>query len=322
MNVFDRIYALHKQLSGARYPIPKATLEARLECSPATVKRIIRDMRLYLDAPIEYDREYNGYYYAGEADARFELPGLWFDASELVSLLAMDQLLETLEPGLLSADLAPVRRRLERILESRAMGTGELSARTRVLRATARRPGPAFADVAAATAMRRRLFMRYHGRARDTVSERTVSPQRLVYYRDNWYLDAWCHASDGLRSFSIDRIQSAEITDTAADDMSGDALDQQLGGGYGIFSGHAVHTAILLFSAAAARWVADEQWHPDQVGAWRDDGRYELRVPYAAAEELLRDVLAYGPEVEVVGPSALREAAAQRLSRAAAIYEL
>lgn len=56
MNVFDRIYALHKQLAGARRPIPKATLEERLECSPATVKRIIRDMRLYLDAPIEYDR--------------------------------------------------------------------------------------------------------------------------------------------------------------------------------------------------------------------------------------------------------------------------
>ncbi len=322
MNVFDRIYALHKQLSGARHPIPKATLETRLECSPATVKRIIRDMRLYLDAPIEYDREYNGYYYDGEADARFELPGLWFDASELVSLLAMDQLLETLEPGLLSADLAPVRRRLERILESQAMGTGEMSARTRVLRATARRPGSAFADVAAATAMRRRLSMRYHGRARDAVSERSVSPQRLVYYRDNWYLDAWCHASNGLRSFSIDRIQSAEIIDHRADDMDAATLDAQLGGGYGIFSGSAAHTAILRFSAAAARWVADEQWHPDQVGIWHEDGRYELRVPYAAAEELLRDVLAYGPEVEVVGPPALRDAAAGRLAAAAAIYEL
>ncbi|MGB7757267.1 MAG: WYL domain-containing protein, partial [Salinisphaera sp.] len=184
------------------------------------------------------------------------------------------------------------------------------------------RPGPAFADVAAATAMRQRLSMRYHGRARDAVSERSVSPQRLVYYRDNWYLDAWCHASNGLRSFSIDRIQSAEIIDHRADDMDAATLDAQLGGGYGIFSGSAAHTAILRFSAAAARWVADEQWHPDQVGIWHEDGRYELRVPYAAAEELLRDVLAYGPEVEVVGPPALRDAAAGRLAAAAAIYEL
>lgn len=321
MNVFDRIYALHKQLVGARHPVAKTTLEERLECSPATIKRIIRDMRLYLDAPIEYDREYNGYYYAAEMDAHFELPGLWFNASELMSLLAMDQLLETVEPGLLSTDLAPMRQRLERILDSRAMGTGELSRRTRILRATARRQSPAFAPVAGALAMRYRLAIRYHGRGRDTVTERRVSPQRLVYYRDNWYLDAWCHRADGLRSFSLDRVQSAEIQDDAAVEMSAERLDSELGGGYGILSGAAKETAILHFSAQAARWVADETWHPEQSGTFRADGAYELRVPYAAPEELLRDILAYGAEVEVTAPATLRDEAARRLMAAAAIYE-
>ena len=322
MNVFDRIYALHKQLAGARRPIAKATLEARLECSPATVKRLIRDMRLYLDAPIEYDREYNGYYYDRDTDAHFELPGLWFSAGELISLLALDQLLESVQPGLLSADLAPVRRRVERILDSRAMGAGELSQRTRVLRATARAPGAAFADVASGLALRRRLNITYHGRARDTRSQREVSPQRLVYYRDNWYLDAWCHDAQGLRSFSLDRIEAAEVRDSAAHEMTADALDAALAAGYGIFSGPAEATAILRFSARAARWVADEQWHPDQQGMFLPDGRYELRVPYAAAEELLRDVLAYGPEAEVIGPLSLRDAIAERLAAAARLYEL
>jgi len=329
MNVFDRIYALHKQLAGARRPVHRATLEARLECSQATVKRIIRDMRLYLDAPIEYDRDYNGYYYAqspqadnapDQSDGQFELPGLWFNASELVSLLAMDQLLETVQPGLLALDLAPVRKRLERILESRAMGTGELARRTRILRAGARRPGPAFADVASAMAMRQRLAIRYHGRARDTESERTVSPQRLIYYRDNWYLDAWCHDADGLRSFSLDRIRQARALEHTAIDMDSDTLDAELGGGYGIFSGAPAHTAVIRFSPSAARWVADEQWHPDQHGQRLDDGGYELRVPYSASAELLADVLAYGPDAEVIAPPELRRAAAERLRDAAARY--
>lgn len=321
MNVFDRIYALHKQLAGARHPVAKSTLEERLECSPATIKRIIRDMRLYLDAPIEYDREYNGYYYAGEVDAHFELPGLWFNASELVSLLAMDQLLETVEPGLLSADLAPMRKRLERILDSRAMGTGELSQRTRILRATARPQSPAFAGVAGALATRHQVTIRYHGRGRDTLSERRISPQRLIYYRDNWYLDAWCHRAEGLRSFSLDRILSAEAQDSPATDMAPKRLDRELGAGYGIFSGAATETAVLHFSAQAARWVADEEWHPEQSGTFRADGSYELRVPYAAPEELLRDILAYGAAVEVVAPATLRAEAARRLTAAAAIYK-
>ena len=322
MNVFDRIYALHKQLAGARRPIPKATLEARMECSPATVKRLIRDMRLYLDAPIEYDREYNGYYYARQDGERFELPGLWFSAGELISLLALDQLLESVQPGLLSHDLAPVRRRVERILDSRAMGAGELSQRTRVLRATARAPGPAFGEVASGLALRRRLRIDYHGRARDAQTTRDVSPQRLVYYRDNWYLDAWCHRAEGLRSFSLDRIKTAQILEAGANDMTPDDLDAALGAGYGIFSGPAHATAVVRFSARAARWVADEQWHPEQAGAFLADGRYELRLPYAAAEELLRDVLAFGPEAEVVAPEALRAAIAERLHDAAQLYKL
>lgn len=320
MNPFDRIYGLHKELSAARHPVAKKTLEERLECSPATVKRIIRDMRLYLNAPIEYDRERNGYYYADAEGPRFELPGLWFNASEVVALLAMDQLLETTEPGFLARDLAPIRGRLERILGSRQMGAGELARRVRILRSVARPAGAYFRPVAGALAARRRLRIVYHGRARDTQTEREVSPQRLTYYRDNWYLDAWCHTSSGLRTFALDRIRAAEMLDSRAKSVPERALEAELASGYGIFSGTADETAVLRFSPEDARWVADEAWHPDQTGAWLADGRYELRVPYARPEELIRDILAHGAGVEVVAPASLRRSVREDLERALALY--
>lgn len=325
MNLFDRIYGLHKVLSAARHPVSKRTLQERLECSPATIKRIIRDMRLYLDAPIEYDRERNGYYYAlrdaGSA-GRFELPGLWFNESEVVSLLVMDQLLETTQPGLLEAELAPVRKRLESILASQHLGAGELARRVRILRAAARPAGPHFQALAGALAARRRLMLVYHGRGRDAVTEREVSPQRLVYYRDNWYLDAWCHRAGGLRTFAVDRVREARVSQRKARPVDDAALDAELAAGYGIFAGPAPHTAVLRFSPEAARWVADETWHPDQRGAWLEDGGYELQVPYAASEELIRAVLGHGPQVEVVAPPALRRAVAERLRTAAAVYRV
>lgn len=39
----------------------------------------------------------------------------------------------------------------------------------------------------------------------------TISPQRLVHYRDNWYLDAWCHLRNDLRRFSVDAIQRVKV---------------------------------------------------------------------------------------------------------------
>lgn len=320
MNQFDRIYALHKLLAVARRPVPGQRLQERMECSPATIKRIIRDMRLYLDAPIEYDREHNGYFYADDTDARFELPGLWFNESEVVSLLVMDELLERTQPGLLDRDLAPIRKRLESILASQQLGTGELARRVRVLRSAARPTGGFFRVVAAALATRRRLRIDYHGRVRDKQDERNVSPQRLTYYRDNWYLDAWCHRAKGLRTFALDRIRAAQLLDKSARDIADDALDAELGAGYGIFSGAAHQQAVLVFESEAARWVAEEQWHPDQQSCWHDDGRYELTLPYANPQELMRDILAHGENVEVVAPPALRDAVAARLAAAAARY--
>jgi predicted DNA-binding transcriptional regulator YafY len=91
---------------------------------------------------------------------------------------------------------------------------------------------------------------------------------------------------------------------------------------YGIFAGKANKTAVLRFSASAARWVADERWHPRQVGQFLTDGRYELRVPYRDATELAMDILRYGADVEVVAPESLRGTVAAKLREALALYNL
>jgi len=66
--------------------------------------------------------------------------------------------------------------------------------------------------------------------------------------------------------------------------------------------------------------VADERWHPQQQGRFLPDGSYQLEIPYHRADELILDILRYGPDVEVLAPPELRQEVAERLQRAAAIY--
>lgn len=322
MDKFDRIYELHRILRERRTPIARRDLMARLDhCSEATVYRLIRVMREFLGAPIEYDDETGGYYYRRDAaGGAYELPGLWFNAQELQALLVFDRLLESLEPGILGAHLAPLARRVTELLEHRRLGLAEAARRVRVLGMASRPVGEWFHVLAGATLQRRKLHMVYHGRERDRVTERIVSPQRLVHYRDNWLLDAWCHLRDGLRTFSVDRVKSARELDEPADDIPDRELDEYFAGSYGIFAGKANRTAVLRFSRERARWVADERWHPQQTGQYLTDGRYELRIPYRDERELVMDILRYGPDVEVVSPEALRRAVAGRLRLALAHY--
>jgi proteasome accessory factor C len=366
---FDRIYKLHQALDRARHPVPGRQLEELLECSRSTVQRAIQELRDYLGAPVFYDQFRGGYRYLRTDDAPVELPGLWFNASEVHALLAMQQLLADVQPGLLDPFLAPLRRRVERILSldrgslpgagqrgrrqlrrgevspqislfpegekveepqpapasssppSPLASTAELVRRVRLVTLAARRATPErFAAVAGALGARKRLAIRYHGRERDRVTEREVSPQRLVHYRDNWYLEAHCHQVEALRNFSVDRILEARSLDAAALELDAAALDAHFAATYGIFSGAARDTAVLCFSAESARWVADERWHPDQRGETLPDGRYRLEVPYSDPRELVMDILRHGPEVEVLAPEALRATVRERLAQALGRY--
>jgi len=165
-----------------------------------------------------------------------------------------------------------------------------------------------------------RLHLRYLTRGRSSVSERDVSPQRLVHYRNTWYLDAWCHRADGLRRFALDAIEDAQPLEAKARDIAMKQVQVEMDAGYGIYAGGTQQWATLLFSAQAAQWISREQWHPEQQGRWLADGRYELKLPYVDDTELLMDLLRQGDEVEVLAPPALREKIGQRLRAAAAVY--
>ena len=162
--------------------------------------------------------------------------------------------------------------------------------------------------------------MAYRDRIHHRRTERTVSLQRLVRYRDNWYLDAWCHLRKGLRSFAIEQIERAELLVAPAREIAARNLDRHFAASYGIFAGKPTAVAVLRFSAERARWVADEEWHPKQQGHFLADGRYELRIPYSDSQELVMDVLRHAEHVEVVAPSGLRDEVSRRLRAASMLY--
>lgn len=322
MELFDRIYTLCKILRGARHPVSFSRLQSELNnCPRSTLKRIIRNLRDRAQAPIKYDRARNGYYLGPGEKGPWELPGLWFNASELHALLAAHEIFANVQPGLLDDVVAPLRERIERILTSRHVGGRDASRRIRILRMASRHIETRhFRNVASAVIQRKRLRIVYHGRERDATTVREISPQRLVHYRENWYCDAWDHAKRALRVFSIDRIRECEMLKKQAKEISDARLHAHFATAYGIFAGKPRRNAVLRFTQARARWIADETWHPEQRGQFLPDGQYQLSVPYADERELILDILKFGPDVEVISPISLRGAIQERLRNALARY--
>lgn len=234
----------------------------------------------------------------------------------------MHQLIARSGGEVLSGALAPLKARIDKLLSDQSQGKRWPLERIRVTRALSRVIDEiVFRRVASSVLERRKLKFGYRARSTNAVTERLVSPQRLTHYRENWYLDAFDHEREALRSFALDRVRDASVLDARADDVQETELDTHLASSYGIFSGAPKAWATIRFSPKASRWVADERWHSKQEGHFLDDGRYELRVPYSNARELLMDVLRYGPDAEVVAPIPLREEARIQLQLALSNYD-
>ena len=300
------IVELNRILKNRRTPIPLEEILGRLECSKSTFQRIQRQMKDFLGAPIKNIKN-QGYYYDLAEGEHFELPGLWFSPQEIIALSLFEQLSESFQPVVIKQILDPLHKRLEKLLEQQQITSQTWQTRIKIIAQWQRPCEPEhFSRIAYALLHRQQLEIDYWQWQTDTELKRCISPQRIIYYRDNWYLDAWCHLRQALRTFSIDAIKQTQKTDKKAIDISAEKLDEHVLQGYGIFAGKVIGHVKLKFSREISSRVSRENWHPNQKDSWTENGQFLLTIPYSDPRELIRDILRYGADVEVLESQSLR----------------
>lgn len=323
MSQLERLYRIEQMLLNSA-PVSTKKLLDTLEISPATLKRDVAYLRDRLHVPLVFDRYLGGYTLEQTRQGeRHALPGLWFTAQEVQALLTMHKLLSDLDTGgLLGPHIEPLLQRIRTLLGSEVGDADRVINRIGLQVAGQHRwvTPEVFEPVSSALLLGKRLKMQYRSRYSNTTEERTVSPQRLSYYKDNWYLAVYCHVREALRVFSLDGMSDLTMLEEPAMEMPPADLKQALDRGYGIFNGGPLEHAVLEFTPESARWVKDQRWHPDQHNQALADGRLRVTVPYQNATELVVDILSWGENVKVISPQKLQEMVYDRLRQAADQY--
>lgn len=325
MSNTERLLKIQRMLEGGKV-VSASDFLSILEVSRATFRRDLDYLRDRLGVPVVWDADAAGYRIdIKEGNDRAQsVPGFWLNDKEIIGLLTVIKVLDEFEPQtLIGEQIAPLRARLEALLEQGKFSSSDIRRRVHISRIGSRQLSTQhFQVIAHALMNHKRLSIKHFRRLDAQQTEREVSPQRISYYRDNWYLDAFCHLRDDLRSFSIDALEDAVELDKDAVFVEEKTLRKELEEGYGIFSGKKPQVARLKFTPFRARWVEKENWHPAQKGKLLEDGAYLLEVPYSDDRELLTDILRQGSEVEVLAPASLREKTAQEARAIAAIYSV
>lgn len=157
----------------------------------------------------------------------------------------------------------------------------------------------------------RRLTIEYANSSRDELTRRQVDPRRVYLDRGQLYLSAWCLLADDVRTFRLDRIVTARVTDTpVGTDHAIDIENEQL-------SAPAYEVPAVLRVQPEARWMVD--YYDAQVLA--DDGVVAtIRLNGSNIDWLRRLVLGAVGAVAVVEPAELAAAVTASLDVAVARY--
>jgi predicted DNA-binding transcriptional regulator YafY len=317
MSDLERLHRI-KYMIQARKCVPIQDFLEELEISKATFKRDLEYLRDRMNASIVFDRAEGGYRFdKPNAGEKIELPGLWFSEKEATALALMQHLLDNLDQGgLISAHIDPLVEIIDGILGQSEVSAKELRKRIKVFGMSARKNSlENFEEVGNALLKRQRLQIEYYSKGADETTNREVSPQRLIFYRDNWYLDGYCHLRKGLRSFALDGIRKAELLNKKSEEVPEKELQENFSESYGIFSGKATQRAKLRFTPERARWVAGETWHGQQVASYDKEGHYILEFDYNQDPELVMEILKHGSNVQVLAPATLKKRVLDELTK-------
>jgi len=322
MSDLERLHRIKYMIQARKY-VPIQDFLEELEISKATFKRDLEYLRDRMNASIIYDRAEGGYCFdKPNLGEKIELPGLWFSEKEATALVLMQHLLDNLDQGgLISAHIDPLVEIIDGILGQSKVSAKELRKRIKVFGMSARKNSlENFEEVGNALLKRQRLHIEYYSKSSNENTSREVSPQRLIFYRDNWYLDAYCHMRKGLRSFALDGVRQAALLNKKTEEISEKELHENFAESYGIFSGKATQRAKLRFTPERARWVAGETWHGQQVSSFDKEGNYILEFDYNQDPELVMEILKHGSGVEVLGPVGLKKRVIEELTKSLKKY--
>jgi proteasome accessory factor B len=310
----ERMLRIHQAIQSGGYP-NAATLAVELEVSSKSIHRDIEFMRDRLELPVAYDPSRFGFHYTSEVNA---FPSVQISEGELFALIVAEKALEQYRGTSFERPLISAIKKLQRSLPDTISFNLAEWQQTISFRTSAEQilNLDIFKQVANAASQRKQLRIAYRKPGTDKPEERLVDPYHLGNINGEWFLFAYDHLREDIRTFAPIRIVSLEPTGKTFERPADFSPAKMLHGSFGVLSGKGEHDVVIRFEKAVADYIQEKRWHPSQEIKHLKDGGLELRLKLSSLNEIQRWVLGWGGSAKVIAPTELKEsvrAAAQAI---------
>jgi len=316
-----RQWQLIQRLARSRAGLGLDELAEDLGCVRRTVYRDL-DALQYAGFPVVSERRDGHVYY--RFLETFGLGDVPFTPDEVLALVFGEDLLRPLEGTVFHDSVRSAIQKIRVALGPEVAGfVARLGEAFRVV------PGPhkryaSYRDVIQvlneAVLGRRRVRMSYRTGRTGQVSTRTLDPYRVWYRSGGLYVIGHDQKSGEVRTFAVDRIRSATLTEDAFSIPESFDFDAYTASSFGVVAEPATRVRIR-FERRFALYVEERQWHPSQKVERLPGGALELTLEVGGLDELQSWVLSFGSGAEVLEPEGLRAQVVRELAAALKRYD-
>jgi proteasome accessory factor B len=313
----ERMLRIHRAIQSGTYP-NASTLANELEVSTKSIHRDLEFMRDRLELPLEYDGARFGYHYTQEVAS---FPTLQITEGELFALLVAEKAVQQYRGTNFEQPLVSALKKMAASLPDTVSLHWADWEQTISFRTSAE---PIlnleiFDALARAVAGRQQLELVYRKPGRQQTEPRIVDPYHLANINGEWFLFAFDHLRQDLRTFVPGRIRAVRLTGKTFARTRRFSLEQRLRDSFGVHSGQGEFRVAVRFDELMADYVREKRWHPSQQLRDLPDGGVELRLKLSSLGEVQRWILGWGGHATVLEPpelaASVRQAAQAILGR-------
>jgi predicted DNA-binding transcriptional regulator YafY len=295
--------------------------------SPSSIEKDIRAMRkdpeLGFEAPIKYNRKYNGYEYT---DPNYSISNVPLSDEDLSAIEFAALTLRQFEDLPLFGDF---RGAVDKIFQAIDIGSAleyeDLPQVVQFEKSPKVEGTEHIETVLDCIKERKPLAFFYRKFNSQEGKNHLVHPYLLKEYRNRWYLIALQDSNELITTYALDRMAKPEANNSIAFRAPykvGFDAQAYFEHSFGIttFKGEP-EEVILSFEPLQGQYVRTQKLHETQEELMDNSQEYRIKLTVGVTIELEMAILSYGEKVRVIQPKSLRDKVEERLASALKAYK-
>jgi len=285
----------------------------------STIEKDLFNMKMEHDAPIKYSKRERGYFYE---DTNYSINDIPLTEDELHSI---KYAVDTLHQFKDAPFFKEFGNAIDKIVDRISVGTSEneISQYIQFESATSIGGNEFLPILLEAIQRKKQIWFLYTSYIKAEEKPRKVSPLFLKEYRNRWYLISFDAKQKEIRTYALDRMDTPKILEEETHYHGDFDAENYFKHSMGITSYKGKSSKIILkANTIAARYISSQPIHESQE-IEEETKEFTLFVlTLLISEELIRTILSYGGEIEIVEPLELRKVIQERISGMNKLYKV